>query len=143
MSRANEVLKNVANEMQAVIDSTPQPAPEVPIGPYLNREISRYVAAGKPREIDRNDPGDDILRKVRPHFLPGEKFCGFIARIGLSIPQIRSFSPADIASFVRRREEDNKDCWQGPTINRMPASYSQPRQPQPTLIAVGGLGDEK
>jgi len=138
---ANEVLETIREETEALINAGPQSSPEPAIGPYLARETQRHIQAGKLREIDANDPGEDVLRKVKPHFLPGEKFCGFIARIGISIPQIRSFMPAEIASFVRRREEDAKNEWQGPPVNRMPESYTKPR-PQRTLIAIG-LGDDK
>lgn len=141
MRNANEILETIRKETEVLINAGPQAAPEAPVGPYITRETARHVAAGKLKTIDANDPSEDILRKVRPHFLPGEKFCGFIARIGISIPQIRSFTPADIASFVRRAEEDNKDCWQGPPVNRMPESYTKPR-PQRTLIATGGLGEK-
>jgi len=142
MSRADEVLKNVAEEMQSVINAAPQPLCEVPVAPYLNREIARHIAGGKPKSSDPNDVAPDILAKIRPHLLRGEKFMEFVARIGIGPVQIRQFSPAALASFVRAREEQSKDEWRGPVTTCMPASYSQPR-PHRTLIAIGGLGDDR
>ncbi|MHB8410516.1 MAG: hypothetical protein ACYDDI_01055 [Candidatus Acidiferrales bacterium] len=138
--RASDVTKNLNDETMALINSTPQAAPEPSVGAYLGREIARHVAAGKPRVQDPNvDVAPDIIDKIRKHLRSGEKFMQFISRTGLGPVQIRQFTPEEIAAFVANAEATEADSIPLP-ITRMPTSSPKP-QPARKFIALGDFGE--
>jgi len=154
MSRASEVLKNVSDEMQAVINSGPQEAPEFPVAPHIMRETNRHLELSEqeaalrkkaPKSLQENwsplvdDPDREILKRCKQYFRRGETFREFIARVQISPLQIPGMSDEELARVVKMREEDEKENPPVP-VKYMPSSGPKP-QPARRLIALGDFGD--
>jgi len=154
--RANQVLQNVADEMEAVIRAEPQAAPEPPVGSYIGRETVRQVELSKrdaalrkkaPSGTNGNfcavldAPDHEILKRCKPHFRPRETFRGFIARIAIAPSQIQAMADDELSRIVKIREEGEIENPPVP-ITYMPSASSKP-QPASRFLATGGLGERE